>query len=97
MTSSAEVAVASASRGYYVPGGGLLVDESPDQAVEREAREECGLFLKCRSVLGSAVEIVYSSEENVCHEKRATFLDGHVFGITLSVEPMHKLVWFGPH
>ncbi|MBI1897436.1 MAG: NUDIX hydrolase [Acidobacteria bacterium] len=38
-----ELAVARTPRGCFLPGGGVETGESPEQAIEREAKEECGL------------------------------------------------------
>jgi 8-oxo-dGTP pyrophosphatase MutT (NUDIX family) len=79
--------------GSYLVGGGIQAGETPEQTVEREAKEECGLLLKSRSVLGRAVDIVHSTRENACFEKRSTFLAADLIGITSPEEHDHELIW----
>ena len=87
------IAVARTSKGYILPGGGIEGGESAEQAVRREAIEECGLVLMgCRPV-GTAVEIVYSKEEHTCFEKQCIFFEARVRRHTAATEPDHELVW----
>ena len=58
-----ELAIARTAIGYFLPGGGLKAGETSEQAIEREAMEECGLVLRPRSLLGRAIQIVYSPVE----------------------------------
>ncbi len=88
-----ELAVVRTARGFFLPGGGVMPDESPEQTVEREAKEECGLVLRPRALLGRAVEIVYSVRENACFEKGSVFIEADVVGRVTSTEPDHELVW----
>lgn len=90
------LAVVRTLQGCFLPGGGIQPGENPEQAVEREAKEECGLVLESRTVAGKAVEIVYSAEENVCFEKRSTFIEAEVIGMTLPAEVDHELLWLAP-
>jgi 8-oxo-dGTP diphosphatase len=88
-----QVAVVRTSAGCFLPGGGIEDGESPEQAVEREAMEECGLVLKaCRS-MATAVEIVYSPGEQACFEKESTFVNAQMHTLTSGTEPDHELVW----
>lgn len=87
------VAIVRTPRGCYLPGGGVAAEESPEQAIEREAIEECGLVLRPRRILAEAIEIVYSARENTCFEKRSTFIKADLTGLTSSLEEDHLLVW----
>jgi 8-oxo-dGTP pyrophosphatase MutT (NUDIX family) len=69
-----------------------VVIRFPEQTVEREAHEECGLLVRSHSVLGRAVEIVHSVDENACFEKRSTFIEAHLVGMA-SGEHEHELAW----
>jgi 8-oxo-dGTP diphosphatase len=90
------LAVVRTAQGCFLPGGGIQLGETPEQTVEREAREECGLLLESRAIAGRAVEIVYSAEEDVCFEKRGTFIEADVIGMTLPAEVDHELIWLDP-
>ena len=91
-----QLAVIQTTQGCFLPGGGLERDETPQQTVEREAREECGLVLASRHVLGNAVEIAYSAGENACFENRSVFIAADIAAQGMSMEPDHELVWLPP-
>jgi 8-oxo-dGTP diphosphatase len=88
-----DLALIQTPRGYYLPGGGVEAGETPDEAIEREAKEEGGLILKPRASLGKAIEIVYSAEESACFEKQCVFMEAELIGRVLASEPDHQLVW----
>lgn len=94
--SSGEIAIVRTATGVFLPGGGIETGETPEQAVVREAMEECGFVLReCRS-LANAIEIVYSATENACFEKRSTFFTADLREVTLAQEPDHDLLWLKP-
>jgi 8-oxo-dGTP diphosphatase len=79
--------------GCYLPGGGMHEGESPQQTVEREAREECGFVLETRSPLASAIEYVYSVEEEEYFAKECHFLEAAIMGTVPPEEDDHELLW----
>jgi 8-oxo-dGTP diphosphatase len=90
------VAIVRAARGWFLPGGGIEANETPAQAVEREAREECGLVIQPRGILGSATEIVHSPAGHAGVDKVSVFFDATVVGWGPATEPGHELVWLSP-
>ena len=80
-------------QGFYLPGGGIEANETPEDTVQREAKEEGGLILNPRAPLGQAVEIVYAAEENACFEKRCVFLEADLIRQESAHEPDHELTW----
>lgn len=80
-------------RGFYLPGGGIEASETPEQTIKREAMEEAGLIIELRTLVGKAIEIVYSREENACFEKKSVFIEGEVVGDIPSHEGDHELIW----
>jgi len=55
--------------------------------------EEAGLIVESRALVGKAIEIVYSPEENTCFEKRCVFMEAEVVGQVPSHEGDHELIW----
>ncbi|HZS29378.1 MAG TPA: NUDIX domain-containing protein [Candidatus Angelobacter sp.] len=90
------VAVVRTPRGCYLPGGGAEKSETPQQTVEREAREECGFILRVHSRLGSAIQFCYSEGERAYFEKICDFLGADLVGVTTQTEPDHQVLWVSP-
>lgn len=88
-----ELAVVRNAEGLFLPGGGIEAGEGAAQAIRREAIEECGLILRTGAFKLTAIEIVYSSDENTCFEKQSTFLEADVIGFCSPSEGGHELVW----
>jgi 8-oxo-dGTP diphosphatase len=87
------IAVASTSRGYFLPGGGQNGDESPEAAAVREATEECGLRIRILRCLGVADELVYALDEETYFRKRCTFFTAELVRQEGCGEADHHLVW----
>jgi 8-oxo-dGTP diphosphatase len=88
-----EIALVRAPGGVFLPGGGVDHGELPEQAVEREAREECGLVVRVVATIGRAIEFVHSPSESACFEKRSAFFVADVAGLATKTELDHVLVW----
>jgi 8-oxo-dGTP diphosphatase len=89
----AMIAVASTSRGYFLPGGGQDKDESPEEAAVREAYEECGLRIRILRRIGVADELVYALDEATYFRKRCTFFTAELLQQDGPGEADHHLVW----
>jgi 8-oxo-dGTP diphosphatase len=90
------LAVVLTPRGYFLPGGGTDAGETPEQTAVRETREECGLVVAPRALLGKAVQIVYSLEEKEYFEKLCDFVEAVVVGTAAWSEHDHELIWMKP-
>jgi 8-oxo-dGTP diphosphatase len=75
-----QVALVRTVEGVFLPGGGIEVDETPEQAVMREVREECGSDIRLLSRLRNAIQLVYSQAELTHFEKASTFFAAVVEG-----------------
>jgi 8-oxo-dGTP diphosphatase len=91
-----DVATVLTPLGPFLPGGGIEAGETPEEAVVREAREECGLLVRTDGEIARAIQFSYSKTERCYFEKRIVFLRAIVEGTTAALEEDHELVWLPP-
>lgn len=91
--SAGELAVVHTPSGCFLPGGGIEEHETPEQAVEREAMEECGFQLRVGKLVGRATEIVYSARENACFEKPSSFFAAQLVSLSPESESGNEVRW----
>jgi len=88
------LAVVRTPEGVYLPGGGIEAAETPEEALVREAFEECGLHVRPGKWRDRAVQFAYAVPEKMYFEKRSHFLDAEIERETGSgTEPDHQLFW----
>lgn len=91
---SGRLAVVQTSQGTFLPGGGLEAGEEPEDAIVREALEECALVVEPRARIARAIEVVYSTAEQMHFEKRSIFVEAVLTGTSSTkCEPDHALLW----
>jgi len=91
------VALVCTPQGVFLPGGGQEAGETPEDAVRREALEECGLSIRLSSWGTRAVQFIYSSQERAHFQKLSTFLGAMAEGLAASpLETDHELAWSEP-
>jgi 8-oxo-dGTP diphosphatase len=87
------IATVRTRRGLLLPGGGIEGDETPEQGLEREVREECARAVAIEGRLGEAVQ---------WFRARGGWFEGrHVFyAARFASEPTgkgeHELIWLEP-
>src|SRR5207302_1794112 len=93
-------------QGVFLPGGGIEAGETPEEAIVREALEECGLVIRAevRPAVWTAraIQFVYSESEGTHFEKRSIFFPGFVYATDAAVsasavETDHQLIWVPLH
>ena len=88
------IALVRTPEGVYLPGGGIEAAETPEEALKREAFEECGLHVRPGIWRDRAVQFAYAAPERMFFEKRCHFLDAAIERETGSgTEPDHQLFW----
>jgi 8-oxo-dGTP pyrophosphatase MutT (NUDIX family) len=87
-----DLAAVRTSRGVCLPGGALDPGESPEQAAVREVAEECAISVEAGARVCYAVSIQNAPIDQVCYEKRNTFLEARLIE-PLATTPHHELVW----
>jgi 8-oxo-dGTP diphosphatase len=87
------IATVRTRRGHLLPGGGIEGDETPEQGLEREVREECARALAIERRLGEAVQWFRAREGDF--EGRHVFFAAR-FASEPSGEGEHELVWLEP-
>ncbi len=88
------IAVMQTPRGCFLPGGGSEGDESPEETLVREVREECGFTTQNVTRIGKAVEYVHTTGNDVGIRKECIFFEVTVLGTNgAATEPDHTLLW----
>lgn len=91
------IAVFETPRGCYLPGGGAEGDESPEETLIREVKEECGFAVSILGRVGEAVEYVYTAGNEFGIRKECDFFAAS-FGSPngAATETDHTLIWLEP-
>ena len=95
--SQGRVAVVRAPDGIFLPGGGIDEGESPEEALIREALEECGWTVRVGEWRGRAIQFALSGDGQVFYEKRCEFFDMVIE--REGAEPLeagHEPLWLPP-
>lgn len=77
---------------YFLIGGGINQDESPVEALHREAKEETGSEIKIGEKIGEAVEYFYSKSEGKYIAKECHFYRVSITG-KIAETGEHQLIW----
>ncbi|MBS1790469.1 MAG: NUDIX domain-containing protein [Acidobacteria bacterium] len=76
----------------FLPGGGIEPNESLEEALAREVREECAREAVIGHFLGSAIQY-FSERDGSQHWEFHCSYFAAKFGAPLSNEPEHELLW----
>jgi 8-oxo-dGTP diphosphatase len=71
--SAGAVAAVHVPAGYWLPGGGMLPGETPEETVVREVREELGGTLRLVCKIGEAMQYFFAASEGRYYAMQAVF------------------------
>src|SRR5919205_1099974 len=78
---------------YFLPGGGSLRGEAPEDTVAREVREELARGVRLIRKVGEATQYFYSDADSRHYVMRATFFAGALTDDVRGGVREHELQW----
>lgn len=88
-----EVAMVRGRHRHFLPGGGSLPGEAPEDTIIREVREELARGVRLLSSIGEAVQYFYSSTDDRYYKMQAVFFTGEFTTETTGGTGEHQLEW----
>ena len=86
------IAVVKGNSGYFLPGGGSLPAERPEQTLRREVREELAADVRIVRRIGEAVQYFYADEQH--YRMEAVFFEAE-FNREGGGGGEYELCWLG--
>jgi 8-oxo-dGTP diphosphatase len=91
-----EVAMVRGRHKHFLPGGGSLPGEAPEDTIIREVREELARCVRLLRSTGEAVQYFYSSTDDRHYKMQAVFFTGEFTNETAGGMGEHELEWLPP-
>jgi 8-oxo-dGTP diphosphatase len=92
-TRDGQVAMVKSQQKYFLPGGGSLRGEAPEETVVREVSEELARGVRLIRRLGEATQYFYSSADDRHYKMLAVFFAGEFTDEPGSGTGEHELRW----
>jgi 8-oxo-dGTP pyrophosphatase MutT (NUDIX family) len=89
------VAVVSGRAGWFLPGGGSMENETFDETLLREIREELGQEARIISEIGEAMQYFEAVADGLHYEMVARFFLAELVGEPFAIGE-HELCWLDP-
>lgn len=87
-------AIVKNPKGFFLLGGGIEKDETPEEALHRETREEIGWSIMIHKKIGVAKQHIYVPEANVYISKEGHFYKANLLEqLAEAGETTHELQW----
>lgn len=90
---NATVATVASRQKHFLPGGGSLPGEAPEDTVVREVREELARGVRLTRGIGEVVQYFYSDADERHYKMLATFFVGELTDDAGGVAGEHELRW----
>jgi 8-oxo-dGTP pyrophosphatase MutT (NUDIX family) len=87
------VATVESHQKHFLPGGGSLAGEAPEDTVVREVREELARGVLLTRRIGEVVQYFYSDADERHYKMLATFFAGEFTGDARGHAGEHELRW----
>jgi 8-oxo-dGTP pyrophosphatase MutT (NUDIX family) len=93
VTEDEEVAMVKSRRKHFLPGGGSLSGEAPEETIVREVSEELARSVRLIRKLGEAIQYFYSSADDRHYKMLAVFFAGEFTDEPCVGMGEHELHW----
>jgi 8-oxo-dGTP diphosphatase len=87
------VALVNSGQKQFLPGGGCLLHEAPEETVAREVREELARSVRILHRLGEATQYFYSPADDRHYKMLAIFFAGEFMDESCKLTGEHQLSW----
>ena len=87
------VATVKSRQKHFLPGGGSLPGEAPEDTIAREVREELARGVRLTRKIGEATQYFYSGADERHYVMRATFFAGAFTDEARGGAREHELQW----
>jgi 8-oxo-dGTP diphosphatase len=91
--SDGNIAMVKGPQKYFLPGGGSLPDEAPEDTVAREVSEELARSVRLIRNLGEATQYFYSTDDERHYKMVANFFAGEFTDEATADAVEHELSW----
>lgn len=88
-----KVAIVETPKGFFLPGGGVEENETHEECLIREMKEEIGIEVKLNEYTGKSVLYYMSPENKICYNLYGSFYTVDEAKRVVKSEDDHKLVW----
>jgi 8-oxo-dGTP diphosphatase len=93
VTKDGKVAMVREEEKYFLPGGGSLTGEAPEETVAREVYEELTRRVRLIHKIGEAIQYFHSTADDRHYQMLATFFAGEFIDEPSSDTGEHELHW----
>jgi 8-oxo-dGTP pyrophosphatase MutT (NUDIX family) len=88
-----KIAMVKGPQKHFLPGGGSLPNEAPEDTVAREVSEELARSVRLVRSLGEVTQYFYSTDDDRHYKMRAAFFAGEFTDEPAADAAVHELSW----